>query len=362
MIKTLAKSLALTILAFTFTPGIARAFSPVRYVQISTNTLTRQTGTAVVAGVNVSTITASSATFSGGLAMSNTKVTGLAAATADGDALRYEQLKNMWRYRRPKLSFVSVTTVDAETGLDGTSGDCSILFPDGDFRTVNSTTMSRFDITRNAAFSGSKQSGLRPSLSEATNTWYALYAVKATDNATDFVIVGDTTLNLQANFATLNSAYGTNGWIYVGMIRNGDNSGATGDILAFIQHGNFTVFDNTVAGNSNNGTGIRLATTAGATSLTYTWASGIGAAQIPSNIGIAHYGFSINAGTGVSSASNAANTWALDSASGASRRSGRFLTDSASGLLLSNGSSVAMDVYLSGYIDGCLGIGSNPLL
>ncbi len=43
-------------------PMAAHAFVPVRYVQISTNTLTRQNGTAIVAGVDVSTMAVSSAT------------------------------------------------------------------------------------------------------------------------------------------------------------------------------------------------------------------------------------------------------------------------------------------------------------
>lgn len=59
MIKKLAYLLALV-----FIPALSHAaFVPVRYVQISTNTLSRQTGTAVVDGINVSTITASTATI-----------------------------------------------------------------------------------------------------------------------------------------------------------------------------------------------------------------------------------------------------------------------------------------------------------
>lgn len=51
--------IALAILA----PTLAHAFSPVRYVQISTNTLSRQSGTAVISGIDVSTITSSSTTL-----------------------------------------------------------------------------------------------------------------------------------------------------------------------------------------------------------------------------------------------------------------------------------------------------------
>ncbi len=54
----------LAVLAIVCAPVVSHAFSPVRYVQISTNTLTRQTGTEVIAGSNISTATISSATIS----------------------------------------------------------------------------------------------------------------------------------------------------------------------------------------------------------------------------------------------------------------------------------------------------------
>lgn len=52
------------LLALLFLSTAVHAFSPVRYVQISTNTLSRQTGTAVIAGLDVSTQTVSSSTVS----------------------------------------------------------------------------------------------------------------------------------------------------------------------------------------------------------------------------------------------------------------------------------------------------------
>ena len=42
-------------------------------------------------------------------------------------------------WRRPVLQFGSTTTVAVESGLDGTSGDIPILFPDGSMRTETST-------------------------------------------------------------------------------------------------------------------------------------------------------------------------------------------------------------------------------
>lgn len=51
------------LLPLLFLSASCYAFVPVRYVQISTNTLSRQTGTEVVAAVDVSTLTVSSGTF-----------------------------------------------------------------------------------------------------------------------------------------------------------------------------------------------------------------------------------------------------------------------------------------------------------
>lgn len=266
-------------------------------------------------------------------------------------------------WRRPNLSWSSVTTVAVESGLDGTSGDIPILFPDGTVRTETSTTRTSFVITRNAVLTTSgAQSGLTGATSEANNTWYALYAVKVTDSSTLWVTVGSTVLPTQANYSALNTAYQTSGWVYLGMVRNGDNSGAVADILTFMQSGDMVVFSNTCAGNGSAGNGVSLATTAGATSLTYTYASGTGAAQIPSTVGIVQYGFAINAGSTDSVVANSANTWVWTQAIGTRRYDGRVLVNANSGVLLSNGSSVAMDVFLSGYVDGILGVGSNPLL
>lgn len=148
-------------------------------------------------------------------------------------------------YRRPRLVWVSSSLVDveAQTGLANTT---SILFPDGTMRTVNEDVSStdkyrRFNMAVNANWtSGTEESGLRPGLSEANNTWYAIYAVKSQIDPTKFVLVGDTTFPIQASFATLNTRYGDGAWLYLGSIRNGWNSFGFDDdvIIPFIQNGN----------------------------------------------------------------------------------------------------------------------------
>lgn len=266
-------------------------------------------------------------------------------------------------YRRPNLQFGSITTVAVESGLDGVSGDIPIQFPDGTMRTETSITRTTFNITRNAVLTtAAAQSGLRTSLSETANVWYALYAVKVTDSSTQWCTVGDTVLPLQANYATLNSNFGTSGWVYLGMIRNGDNSGATSDILVFYQNGNLSIFDNNAAGNLANSTGIRLATTASASSLTYTYAAGTGTTQIPAHISTVIWTGVSGGGSGNALFSNSANSWQYAQGAGAQKFGARLVAGAASGAFLSNGSAVAMDIYIAGYVDGVLGVGSNPLL
>lgn len=183
-------------------------------------------------------------------------------------------------YKRPTLIWNSVTSVGIERGISPnviSTTTAAVIFPDGQLRTDSSTTRIDFDITRNAVFNGSNQSGLRSGQSESVNTWYAIYAVKCQNNSTDFVLVGDCLLPpSRGNIPNLNTAYGTNGWVYLGYIRNGDNSGATGDILRFQQVGFEFLFNNNetdIAG--NGGIGTRLASAA-ATSITWTFTPGMG--------------------------------------------------------------------------------------
>lgn len=265
-------------------------------------------------------------------------------------------------WRRPVLQFGSVTTVAVESGLDGTSGDIPILFPDGTVRTETSTTRTTFNITRNAVLvTSGAQSGLTGATSEATNTWYALYAVKVTDSSTLWVTVGSTVLPLQANYATLNTAYGANGWVYLGLVRNGDNSGATGDLLKFKQCGAATIFSNACTGVVVTTVGTILGSTT-ATSQTYTYAAGTGQAQIPANITLAYYSGAWGAGSGVGLIADSTGTFQMYRGSGALASIARVWTNASDGIQTQNSSSVTMDLSLIGFIDGVLGVGSNPVL
>lgn len=254
---------------------------------------TKATDTLVVHLAGTETLTGAktlnSLTLGGNAAGGGFKFTGLGAGSANGDSVRYEQVSRLWTYARPVLEYVSATTVDVSINDPATSSTSRlIIFPDGDARSINSSTLYRFDITRNAVFNGSNQSGLRTSLSETNNTWYALYAVKASNNSTEWVTVGDTTLPIVANYSTLNSAYGTNGWVYLGLIRNGNVGGQDTDIVQFLQVGNTTIFRSgqyALAAATRDVNGVRFAATSSVASLTYTTTNGTGSLNIPNNIG-----------------------------------------------------------------------------
>lgn len=265
-------------------------------------------------------------------------------------------------WRRPVLQFTSVTTVTVESGLDGTSGDVTILFPDGTVRTDATASHTVFDITRNCSLSGTALSGLRATLSEGANTWYSLYAVKVTDSATTWVTVGDTRENTQGNYAALNTAFGTNGWVYLGKIRNGDNSGATSDILNFSHTGNLTQFTNLCTGQFSDHPGIRFAATSGATSLTYSATRGTGTTDIPTSANNCVYYVACASGSGNTSIRNAGQTKQLTYITGTNNFANRFTYAVDDGINIINSSSVKMDIALVGFWDGTLGVGSHPLL
>lgn len=197
------------------------------------------------------------------------------------------------RYVRPRLIFNSASTVNLEDALyTNVANDVTILFPDGVLVTENSLTRTQFDITRNAVTTVSGyQSGLRSSLTESNDTWYALYAVKCDDGS--FVTVGDTTLPLPTNHSTLDTAYGANSWVYLGMIRNGNNENDPDEILDFVMDKNETHFRHDRGGGNQVGIELSAAITS---VLAYTYSPGTGADQIPDHLDIVNYGGFVSTG------------------------------------------------------------------
>ncbi len=194
-------------------------------------------------------------------------------------------------YRRPRLVYVSATQVDVENNTD-TLNETKIVFPDDTSRSVTEDTATtnkyrRADITATAEFtSGTEDSGLRSGVTETNNLWYGVYAVKSLVDATKFVLVIDNSTPLQVNITTINGRFGANSWVYLGVIKNGDNDAASSSILSFEQQGNFTMFTNVFEDNAGITTfpGVKMASNTGSTSLTYSYSAGLGTNDIPANI------------------------------------------------------------------------------
>lgn len=286
-------------------------------------------------------------------------ITNLTATSATITTLGHGSMK----YRRPNLQYSSSTVVNLETGINGTSGAAQILFPDGSLRTDSTSGHINCNLAQVAALTGTAQSGLQTG-AVSNNTWYAVYAVKSQVNSTDFVTVADkTNFPVQASFATLNSNFGTNSWVYLGLIRYGDNSGTANAILLFYQSGPMTVFNNVCVGTSINSMGIRLATTASAASVTYTYASGSGAAQIPAYLLTVDYGG--YTGTGSAATAQIEDQSTTISYGLGNQANGFGMSKwvyAGHGFKIATAAASATDVYLHGWIDPILAAGVSPLL
>lgn len=306
---------------------------------------TTLTGTLGVTGIS---------TLTGAVTMVSTLgVTG--AITATGG------IASLFGYRRPNLVPASSTGVDIENNT-GTANQTTLVFPDGTIRSVTENTSStdkyrRFLITATANFiSGTEDSGLYSGLSEATNTWYAIYAVKSQINSANFVLVGTTTLPLQANFSTLNTNLGANGWIYLGMVRNGNNADATGDLLSFNMSGSKTVFKGNMTGTNSARSlpaGNLVATATASATTSYTYSAGTGTADIPDHIKIGTF-----LCADVSSGSNTIKTVAGGGTAIITGQTGfvHLIPDQPvdRGILFVRGTGTAGDILLTGWCDPLL--------
>lgn len=277
--------------------------------------------------------------------------------------------ENFGFYTRPSLIFSSVTTIDVSTNTS-TSNTTRILFHDGEMRTVTENVLTtdkyrRCIITSTANWtSGTEDSGMDTtgSVTESTNTWYTVLAIKSKIDTSKFVVVLSTVEMIPSQYVHFDNRYDVKGWIHLGMWRNGDTAGAIGDGLAFTHNGNLTKFTNTTTtgGNLFENTGIRLATTAGATSLTYTYASGMKGTQIPSNLTVVTFVAGCNAGSGTSVIRSTSGSRIFSAVAGGSILIDDAIGSSSEGCQVVNGSSVAMDIYLVSFFDSALGVGSNP--
>lgn len=285
--------------------------------------------------------------------------------TTSTDVAIKSYVDSLMSYRRPNVKYVSAQVVEIETGLNGTSGQAAVLFPDGNIRTDSTTSRIRCTMSQNAVLSGTAQGGLR-SGSVSANTYYAFYAVKTSDNSSNFVFVADSVLPLQANYTTLNSNFGTNSWVYLATVRYGDGSSATTSFPSFAQTGSLVYYTNVAAGlQIANIAGYFVASTSGATSLQFNPSSGTGAGNIPDTIGMALYQVGFQGNTGVRLVvADAGDTVMYDRTTRDLPGTVRAWSSANSGIKLyfTDSASKAFEIGICAYVDKVLGVGANPLL
>ena len=265
---------------------------------------------------------------------------------------------------RPVLRWRNFFEVDLRPNNRSDGTDADLLFPDGtqvlDF--INDPLESDiFNTFLTASWTTFRTGGIRPGLSKTPNTWYAIYAVRATLGGA--VMVGDDTLPLQANVATLNTRYGQNRWIYLGMIRHGDNGDVPEEILKFVQVRNETHFLNvqTQAG-FPNAAGIKLVSSFSTIDLDWDYSPGVGSIDIPDHIKIAKFSFFAIHDT-VNHVKDSAGTHLLI-ASGipgvvASWRES-CVAPTEDGVKMFGASLETRAIYLFSFYDSVLGLGYNP--
>ena len=277
----------------------------------------------------------------------------------------------MTRYRRPNLVYNSATVVNIETGLDGTSGDVTILFPDGTIRTDSNTGRIQCNLAQVAALTGTAQSGLRTG-SVATNKIYQIYAVKSQVNGTDIVAVADLMECKQANFATLNTNFGTNSWVYLGSVAVGNWTASDTNVVKFIQSGPITTFYNAATGTNTSvvcaGLIVATGTASGAVTASYTYAAGVGAKQVPATLTQGWFYVQFNPGAAAAHIpiTDSAATYQVGDLTVQSslNSGGQYFKSIQDGIKAAGGGGVTnnCDVFLQSWVDGALSAGVNPLL
>lgn len=152
----------------------------------------------------------------------------------------------MGNYKKPVLVYVNSTTVEIEENTL-TDNQSLIVFPTGPIavtedtssthkfrRLVTSATANGYD----SDDTGAADSGLRQGLSLAANTWYAVYAARVRygdDAGNNFILVVDDTMPAYSNWGTLDTRYGANQWVYLGMLRRGYGVANTTTLIPFQQ-------------------------------------------------------------------------------------------------------------------------------
>lgn len=264
---------------------------------------------------------------------------------------------------------MSITAVNVASNTKNSNETC-ILFHNGRkiclTENVALTNQYRqFIITSTANYtSGVEDSGLDTGVIETANTKYAIYAVISQINSNNFVLVGSSISFIPPNIPSLNGRYKEGSWVYLGTVWNGDEGTASLNLVDFVQDGSVFSFRANAGGTSFGGQtrGPILADSASATSISYTYASGMGSTQIPPNINQAW----VTCGAEDPGAAReftftiSGNTVKRDTPN-AGRRAGQGFGSLVEGATCASATTaVGITLILNGYVDGALALGSNP--
>ena len=292
-------------------------------------------------------------------------------------------LKTNWsKYRRPTIKRVTGSDSNQYIEIEPNAVDANtskIIFPDGDLRTVTETRLTWsggnavYVAFRNHGGGGETLSlvathnaGLLSSNPVVSAQWGFVYAVKTTDDATKFVIAGCTIPPIQSNFATLNTRFGTDGWVYLGAYKMGETSGSTTTILDFRQSGNMSVFLAPYATTNIaiQTSGYAVAFGAASASLTWTYAAGTSGVTVPANF--THLCLASLADTDASNLMTIRDAGGVRSYGGGWTEGNEHLmlhwVPAAEGLQILADATDDLEIALVGWIDGALGVGVNPVL
>ncbi len=148
-------------------------------------------------------------------------------------------LQALSSYKKPVIEYNSSTDITLQNN-SGTANESIIVFPSFIASvTESSPTKYRYASISNTANGygtsdvGAALGGRKSGVALTTNKWYYVYAVGLRSGSdysattAKFIMVFDDTAPTAANGSTLNTAYGSNNWVYLGTIRYG--FGATGD-------------------------------------------------------------------------------------------------------------------------------------
>lgn len=191
---------------------------------------------------------------------------GLSSNLSLGD----QTVDTLWllaRYRKPRLVYsddnivtLEVNSIDASESL--------VLMRDRLCRIIDTTCSLAVDANGETnTDTGAAVSGRAAGIARTANRWYFIYAVRVQygDDAdgNSAILVAHTTSPTSGNIATLNTAFGTGEWVYMGVIRNGYNDGtSTNIIVPFIydECGYLRFTQGTV---DNEGIGVTMASQSG---------------------------------------------------------------------------------------------------